>query len=372
MEFIRSGNSLLQDAADPDTPHSCNANWYRKHLQVPFTENCGAVIGMFHNCNTGNFQKILELGIASLCELDNLDPIPIAVRLKQPRAPPTSSATASKKKTFKDNERMFHVEVPRGTAKRLFGYIYKIIKHSRKLVGHTNMRLSWLPEVNKTSTPSEVHTYKEGLAYQKNLVNSVNFQYVPGVIDLNITSRRLGGRSLRSLILELKLPSNPDREAFVHVETGYSGEALVYYTKAWEDEAKLLIKFLLIYLRRNYPDAGDAVDKGFSQEAIELANTYIWDPETDQPISEEHLAIQNQLADIKATTSDWLIENMDLLQDAEKDKALQHPAKNLPAWDTTSYKSAKPPDAPDDASDADSTIAASVSPTSDKDDESTA
>ena len=199
----------------------------------------------------------------------------------------------------------------------------------------------------------------------------MEFQYVPGIVDLNISSCCLGRLSLHSLILDLKLPSNPDRKAFIHVKTGYNGEALVYYVRAWEDEAKLLTKFFLLYLCHNYPEAGNAVDKGFSQETIKLTDTYIWDPETNQPISKEHQAVQNQLADVKATTSDWLIENMDFLQEEEKKKLIQHPEKKLLAWDTTLYQSAGPPDAPGDASDAESTIAESVSLTNDKDDEST-
>jgi len=47
QELVSMGNSLLQDALDPDIPFSCNMNWHLKHLQVPWTEDCGWVIGHF-------------------------------------------------------------------------------------------------------------------------------------------------------------------------------------------------------------------------------------------------------------------------------------------------------------------------------------
>ena len=50
-ELIKTTHSLLQSALDQDIPELCNANWYNKHLQVPFSEDAGWIMGLFYNCN---------------------------------------------------------------------------------------------------------------------------------------------------------------------------------------------------------------------------------------------------------------------------------------------------------------------------------
>ena len=342
-DVIGSGNALLQDATDPDVPESCNANWYAKHLQVPYTKDCGWIAGLFYNCNGKEFETILQSRLDTCYDKGKLKiRIPISVHTKNVRlAPNTAKKQDNNKKQNDMTTRTFHVEVPKGTKQTASSYIHSILKRSPALSARTNVKFTWVPVIDKDASTADIAYSSAALAHHKSLLSSCEFSYVPGIEDLNVTSNRLGGKSLRDIILSLTLPSDDTRKVFVLAETGYNGEALLYYAKKWASEARGVIKFLLFYLRRTYPNAGAAVEKGFSLEAIEAAEDFVWDEIKKCPTSKEAQELEQQLALSKTVAADLIIENMHILLKDDDDEETARPKKKQrdPAWENTSFKS---------------------------------
>ena len=216
-DVIGSGNALLQDATDPDVPESCNANWYAKHLQVPYTEDCGWIAGLFYNCNGKEFETILQSRLDTCYDKGKLKiRIPISVRAKNVRlAPNTAKKQDNNKKQNDMTTRTFHVEVPKGTKQTASSYIHSILKRSPALSARTNVKFTWVPVIDKDASTADIAYSSAALAHHKSLLSSCEFSYVPGIEDLNVTSNRLGGKSLRDIILSLTLPSDDTRKVFV-------------------------------------------------------------------------------------------------------------------------------------------------------------
>ena len=347
-DVVSSGNALLQDAIDPDVPVSCNANWYTKHLQVPYAEDCGWIVGLFYNCSSADIENIIEHHLRKYRH-DNKTlkvDLKISIRAKNVRQAPTTSKKNDNKKQNDMSSRTFHVEVPKGMKRTASRFIHKILKESPSVKKYSNLDFTWVPTIDKESSPSDISYSRAALAHHKCLLSSCEFSYVPGIEDLNVTSARLGGQSLREIILGLTLPSDDTRKIFMIVTTGYNGEALFYFAKKWASEARMVIKYLLLFLRRKYNKAGNAVEKGFTVEAIAEAEDHIWDNEKDCPTSKEAQELEQDLGHSKEKNADWIIEGMHLLSnnnhdDDDEDDDTSRPSKKAkgPAWENSSFVS---------------------------------
>ena len=339
-DLVSSGDALLQDALDSNVKESCNANWYMKHLQVPCAEDCGWIAGLFYNCKGNEIEKILQDHLDACTAKGKIKiRIPVSVRLKNVR----QGGSATKKSDNKSNDmsaRTCHVEVPRGTKKTASRFIHITIKKAKAFTNRTNLKLTWVPVVDKDSSPGDTNYSKEALAHHKSLVTSAEFSYVPGIENLDITAGRLNDKSLRKILLGLKLPSDDSRNVFILAETGFNGETTLHYAKKWAAEARQVIKHLLLYLRRKCADAGNAVEKGFSLEAIEEAEDHIWDEEKNRPTSQEARDLEARLASAKESTAGWVIEGMSSLDEDDTDEKTDRPnKKKKPGWEDASFKS---------------------------------
>ena len=166
----------------------------------------------------------------------------------------------------------------------------------------------------------------------------MDFSYVPGIQDLNVTSDRLDGKSLRELILELKLPSDTKEHVFIMAETGYNGDAVLFYAKRWAPEAKNIIKYLILYLQRQHPEHKTAVLHGFTAEAIEDAEDYYWDKESKCPASKITKELEENLTKATVSTKSWVFECIEVVKENDN-KEPQRPKKQQPHWDDASFKS---------------------------------
>ena len=287
-KLVKTAHSLLQHAKDKDIPESCNANWYSRHLQVPFSEDAGWIAGFFYNCNAEELQGILQSLLDYYTDKNNEQYIPIIICTKEPKlafniSKPKKSEEEKKKQNYA--AKTMHVEVSKGDGTCASHYIGCFIKHTKVLKQCTNMHLIWVPNVTCNSGHEDMAYAREGFGYHKSAFNSANYSKVLAVKFLDVTSKCLGNKTLCQLILELDLPSRPGTKALLYAEQGYDGITLIYYAKAWTDEAKDIIKFLLLHLCCKYPEAGSAIDKGFSSAVIANADDYIWDEQKNCLVS---------------------------------------------------------------------------------------
>ena len=148
-----------------------------------------------------------------------------------------------------------------------------------------------------------------------------------------------GTRHSCKLILDLHLPSDDKTKAFILAETGFNGDAILFCAKKWADEAKLLIKHLLLFLQCKCPDAGDAVEKGFTLDAIEEAEDFHWDDDNKHLASKVMQELEANLASAEKSSANWVITGMEMLnEDISDNKEATCPMKK-PAWEIASFKS---------------------------------
>ena len=358
-DIVRSGNELLQEALDKDNKFSCNANWYTKHLQVPYAEDAGWIVGLFHNCDTCDFQELLGDHLDELHEEGQLKvSLPISVRIKAVRQQATNN---KKKDTDKQNDstnRAFHVEVPRGMKKTASRWVHFTLKHAKAFQTRSNLPLTWVPAVDKDSSPQEVTYSKKALAHHKSIFASAEFSYVSAIQDLDIRSDRLDKKSLREILMEIPLLSDPTTKAFILAEKAYNGDAILYYAKKWAEEARTIIKYLILLISRMYPKAGSAIEQGFTYEAIEEATDYYWDEDNNRPASKTTQELEETLESAKKKTAGWIFDNIELVNNNNTDNAVPRPSGKSVAWETGTFGSHMRQDASSEAAE---TAAASPS-----------
>ena len=348
LDFACSGNELLKEALDKDNADSCNTNLYIKRMQVPHTKDIGWITGMPSNCNAADFQEALQQSLDKLHESKIIkNRLPVQVYAKKVRL--SFNNTAKKMDNNKDDNdlRTFHIEVPRGSDKKAQYWVHKAIKVSPLIKGRSNMTLTWVPTIDKDSSPDNVSYSNRAFAYHKSIIASTDFSYVPGIQNLNVTSERLGGKTLRQLILGLKLPSNKKEHIFIMAETGYNGDAILYYAKKWASEAKQVIKYLILYLQKAHKGNEQAVLHGFTQEAIEDNEDYYWDKKNNCPASRLTKELEQNLDAAKKSNHSWVFECLDIVKENDN-KAPDRPQKKQ-QMDDASFKSQG---VRDDASDA--------------------
>ena len=160
-ELASEGNALLQGALDEDEPHSCNANWCVKHLQCAHTEDCGWIAGLFFNIDIADIQAQIQDALDKHHELKKLKtPITISIRAKNVRlefnnGKNTKGKTSKTAKTEQET-RTFHVEVKQGFKRTASRFIHAALKSMPALVQRANMKLTWVPVVDKDSSSDDV------------------------------------------------------------------------------------------------------------------------------------------------------------------------------------------------------------------------
>ena len=332
VDLICSGNDLLKDAADLNNQHSCNANWCLKPLQVPCSIKIRWAVGAFNNCNTTEFQTVLQLSLDKMfkCNLFKKHVIilvcPQCVHI---------DFNCQKKKNNKNNDdndsacHAFHIKVECGMDKATKHCIHIAIKMLPCIVSHADIPFAWVPMVAKDSSSQDVNHSHHTLAHHKSLQSLSECSCITSIKDLNVTSMCLSNKTLCKLISDSCLPSDNTKKAFILAEMACNGEALLCHMKKQAEEVKLIVECLLLFLQCKHPNAG------------EEAGDCFWDEEKNCPSSHIMAKLKENLADAKISSADWVITGVEMLKDNENKDNNKEEACSMrkPAWENASFKS---------------------------------
>ena len=334
-EVISDANAILQGSREDSIPHSCNANLCIKHLQHACTCDAVWIAGLFSSVDITDFQNIVQESLDTYLDIGKLQtPIDIAIRAKNVRLDFNKKGNKLSKKHKEEKEvKTFHIEVRRGVEQTATRFIFACLKNNPALAKCSNAKLTVVSVVNKDSSPKDVEFARQALAHHKNMLDSIDSSAVPNVADPNVRSKRAGNKSTREMLLDLDRPSAPGSKVFLQVETSHNGVVHIFHAKKWEAEAKHVIKHLLLCLGRKHPDAGNAIHKGFTPEAIEEAKDHCWDDDNNCPTSKLAQAMDQQLADAKEDCACWLFENLDLIDNDKKNTNKKDFAPARPSTD---------------------------------------
>lgn len=148
----------------------------------------------------------------------------------------------------------------------------------------------------------EKNKIKQAILQQKRCQASVATVVLHDFEVLDRTSSALPNRTLRQILLEWQSPHLPNVRLFLAVEPCWTGQGYsLVFPKKHESTAYECAHALLAYLRRDF---SKDIDRWFTPEAVDQADSMVWDEASNRPISQEEKHLDEAIA--STSCMEWL------------------------------------------------------------------
>jgi hypothetical protein len=192
-----------------------------------------------------------------------------------------------KGKMEKDLEsRALHISVRREDANLAKAKLTKLVfaRHRRShFIGGSPMRMIPLcKDVSPRNKPKCIHYTGRQQNFLKELASAEVFD----ILQIDIKSVGLQGKTLRDLILEIPLRDSPNRQAFLSVDWVFNKSTVIlYFYEKDESECRSRIATLLPYLVFTNPHLEKGIRGCFSADANDRAKGVKWDDKRKEVVT---------------------------------------------------------------------------------------
>jgi hypothetical protein len=197
-----------------------------------------------------------------------------------------------------------HIEIDEGHHTRDKDKISKLYE-SKKTDGFPlGIKMRLCPQVQDATDPATSTKFDRvrirQAAFLANVIKTRSWDI--GVLDFQ--DPLLNGRTLRSMIMDIRSTQDPEKRVFISVDKHFQGVGVCYsYTNHFAGEAPAWIRGLLSYVKSLYPIAVHGqLEKCFSTDAVRRAASSRWDPVKNCVVSAADTAIN-------AICEDWDIDD---------------------------------------------------------------
>jgi len=344
--LVRDIDFSLKQCKDPRTPNSCDARLFYKSLQFPFSAGGGVLCGTLNNFDTESWTAVLQEGMDWAIS-GKRDTIPVKNRILLAVTIQKFKSDSSRG-TPKSEDKAMHVEFPRDLQSKGIRLLKLLVKTYVPLNQMTNLPLMYAPAHHRDMKSGEQAQLKGIKNFNTKMASCLNMAYTEAIQNIDLPSKRLGGLTLRRILLALCSKKQPKNlKLIMAVEMQWNGKYGIWYNDAVQTETEELLKFLHLYVARSMEHNKEAIDKWFTGEALEEAEDWTWDETLQRPISLIETQMKEDLAGGNAAVSGWMtFSNLEALGDDDNlnplEDALARPTRGRERkWDEGSVTSMK-------------------------------
>ena len=161
------------------------------------------------------------------------------------------------------------------------------------------IKMRLCPQVQDATDPATATKFDRvrirQAAFLANVIKTRSFDI--GVLDFQ--DPLLNGRTLRSMVMNIRSTQDPEKHVFISVDKDFRGSGVCYsYSNHFAGEAPAWIRGLLSYVKSLYPVAVHGqLEKCFSTDAVIRAASCRWDPVKNCVVSAADTAINTLYED---------------------------------------------------------------------------